>query len=128
MTLCSSFRHPYYPYCGADSGNEHIINTPLSAGTAGEAFRAAVSAQWLPKLEQFRPQMLFISAGFDAHRDDDMGGLALREADYAWVTEALKTFAEHHTGRRMVSVLEGGYALHALGRSVAAHIKVLTGL
>ncbi len=128
VMLCSSFRHPYYPYCGADSGNEHIINTPLSAGTSGEGFRAAVSEQWLPKLEQFMPQMLFISAGFDAHRDDDMGGLALREADYAWVTEQLKIFAEHYAQRRMVSVLEGGYSLHALGRSVTAHIKALSGL
>lgn len=128
VMLCSSFRHPYYPYCGADSGNEHIINTPLAAGTSGEVFRTTVSQQWLPALEKFAPQLLLISAGFDAHREDDMGGLALREADYAWVTEELKTFAQRHTERRIVSVLEGGYSLHALGRSVTAHIKVLSGL
>lgn len=128
VMLCSTFRHPYYPYCGADSGNEHIINVPLAAGASGEDFRAAVMQHWLPALEGFGPQMLFISAGFDAHREDDMGGLALREADYAWVTEELKKLAARYAGGRIVSVLEGGYALHALGRSAAAHIKVLSGL
>lgn len=128
VMLCSTFRHPYYPYCGADSGNEHIINVPLAAGASGEDFRAAVTQHWLPALEGFRPQMLFISAGFDAHREDDMGGLALREADYVWVTEELKKLAARYAGGRIVSVLEGGYALHALGRSAAAHIKVLSGL
>jgi acetoin utilization deacetylase AcuC-like enzyme len=128
VMLCSTFRHPYYPYSGADSGNQHIINVPLPAGTSGEAFRAAVTEQWLPALERFKPQMLFISAGFDAHREDDMGGFALREADYVWVTEALKDVAARHANSRIVSTLEGGYALHALGRSAAAHIKVLSDL
>ncbi|MDP1593251.1 MAG: histone deacetylase family protein [Gallionella sp.] len=128
VLLCSTFRHPYYPYCGAGSGNEHIINVPLAAGASGEDFRAAVTQHWLPALETFQPQMLFISAGFDAHREDDMGGLALREADYVWVTGQLKLLAEKYADRRIVSVLEGGYALDALGRSAAAHIKVLSGL
>jgi acetoin utilization deacetylase AcuC-like enzyme len=128
VMLCSTFRHPYYPYCGADSGNEHIINTPLAAGASGYDFRAAVSQSWLPALERFKPQLLLISAGFDAHREDDMGGLALRETDYIWVTEQLKALAAQHAERRIVSVLEGGYALGALGRSAAAHIKVLSGL
>lgn len=128
VMLCSTFRHPYYPYCGADSSNDHIINVPLVAGASGEDFRAAVLKQWLPALEEFKPQMLFISAGFDAHREDDMGGLALREADYVWVTEELKSLAVRHAERRIVSMLEGGYALHALGRSATAHIKVLSGL
>ncbi len=128
VMLCSSFRHPYYPYSGADSGNEHIINTPLAAGSNGAVFREVVERRWLPELERFRPQMLFISAGFDAHRDDDMGGLALREADYSWITERLVEVAARHAGRRIVSVLEGGYALSALGRSAAAHVRVLSGL
>ncbi len=100
----------------------------FAAGASGEDFRAAVTRQWLLALERFQPQMLFISAGFDAHREDDMVGLALREADYVWVTEELKALAARHAERRIVSVLEGGYALHALGRSAAAHIKVLSGL
>jgi acetoin utilization deacetylase AcuC-like enzyme len=128
VMLCSTFRHPYYPYCGADSGNPHIINVPLAAGASGADFREAVTQYWLPALAAFQPQLLFISAGFDAHREDDMGGLALREADYAWVTEQLKSLAATHSARRIVSVLEGGYALNALGRCAAAHIKVLSGL
>lgn len=128
VMLCSTFRHPYYPHCGAGSGNDHIINVPLPAGTTGEGFRAAVTEQWLPALERFRPQMLLISAGFDAHREDDMGGFGLREADYTWVTEKLREIAVRHAAGRIVSVLEGGYALHALGRSVVAHIRVLSGL
>jgi acetoin utilization deacetylase AcuC-like enzyme len=128
VMLCSTFRHPYYPYQGVDSANDHIINVPLAAGATGVEFRAAVSEHWLPALERFQPQMILISAGFDAHREDDMGGLALREADYAWITEILKELAHRHANGRIVSTLEGGYALHALGRSVLAHIKVLSGL
>ena len=128
VMLCSTFRHPYYPHCGANSGNDHIINVPLPAGTSGNEFRAAVTDRWLPALERFQPQMLFFSAGFDAHREDDMGGFGLREADYIWVTEQVKELAARHASCRIVSVLEGGYALHALGRSATAHIKVLSGL
>lgn len=128
VMLCSTFRHPYYPYCGADSGNEHIINVPLPAGTSSDEFRAAVTAHWLPALEEFRPQMLFISAGFDAHYEDDMGGLALTDADYVWVTEQIREVAARHAEKRIVSMLEGGYALPALGRCAAAHVKVLSGL
>lgn len=128
VMLCSTFRHPYYPYRGVESTNEHIINVPLHAGASGAEFRAAVSELWLPALEKFQPQLLLISAGFDAHREDDMGGLALREADYSWVTELLKDLAKRHASGRIVSTLEGGYALNALGRSVEAHIRGLIGL
>jgi len=128
VMLCSTFRHPYYPYEGIDSGNEHIINVPLAAGATGAEFRAAVTEKWLPALERFKPQLLLISAGFDAHREDDMGGLALLENDYSWVTEQLKDLAMRHAGGRIVSSLEGGYALHALGRSATAHVRVLGGL
>jgi acetoin utilization deacetylase AcuC-like enzyme len=128
VMLCSTFQYPFYPHSGADSGSEHIINVPLPAGTNGVGFRAAVWERWLPALEAFRPQMLFISAGFDAHVDDDMSGLALIEADYIWITEKLKALAQKWCEGRIVSVLEGGYDLGALGRSAAAHIKVLSGL
>jgi acetoin utilization deacetylase AcuC-like enzyme len=128
VMLCSTFQHPFYPYWGADSGNEHIINVPLSAGTGGEEFRAAVMQHWLPALERFQPELLLISAGFDAHRDDDMAMLNLTEPDYAWVTGMLKQIAAKYAQGRIVSVLEGGYELHALGRSALAHIKVLSGL
>lgn len=128
VMLCSTFQHPYYPYSGADSGNEHIINVPLPAGTDGAAFRAAVSERWLPTLEAFRPEMIFFSAGFDGHRDDDMAQFKLTEADYAWVTQQIKEIAARHAHGRIVSMLEGGYELHALGRSALAHIRELSGL
>jgi acetoin utilization deacetylase AcuC-like enzyme len=128
VMLCSTFQYPFYPYCGADSGNDHIINVPLAAGTGSEEFRAAVTQHWLPALEAFQPELLLISAGFDAHRDDDMASLKLTEADYAWVTEVLKRIAGKYAHGRIVSALEGGYELHALGRSALAHIKVLSGL
>jgi len=128
VMLCSTFRHPYYPYCGADSGNDHIINVPLAAGSSGKEFRHAVTEHWLPALERFQPQFLLISAGFDAHWEDDMGGLALKEADYFWVTETLREVARKHANKRIVSTLEGGYALHALGRSAMTHIKSLSEL
>jgi acetoin utilization deacetylase AcuC-like enzyme len=128
VMLCSTFRHPFYPYCGADSGNEHIINVPLPGGTASTEFRAAVTESWLPALDRFQPQMLFISAGFDAHREDDMGGFGLVDADYGWVTDQVKALADRHSNGRIVSVLEGGYELHALGRSAMYHLKSLSGL
>lgn len=128
IMLCSTFRHPFYPYKGADSGNGHIINVPLAARTSGAEFRNAITEHWLPALERFQPQFLFISAGFDAHYEDDMGGLALKEADYLWVTEALKQVAKKYAQGRIVSTLEGGYALHALGRCVMTHIKSLSEL
>jgi len=128
VMLCSTFRHPFYPYKGAESGNEHMINVPLAAGTRGPEFREAVTQHWLPALDRFQPEFLFISAGFDAHYEDDMGGLALKEADYLWVTELLKQVAKKYAQGRIVSVLEGGYSLHALGRCVMTHIKSLSEL
>jgi acetoin utilization deacetylase AcuC-like enzyme len=128
VMLCSTFQHPFYPYRGADSGNDHIINVPLAAGTGSVEFREAVTNIWMPALESFQPELLLISAGFDAHRDDDMSSLQFLDADYAWVTEQLKRVAEKHCRGRIVSVLEGGYELHALGRSAMQHVKVLSGL
>jgi len=128
VMLCSTFRHPFYPHTGAESGNDHIVNVPLAAGTRGTEFREAVTQHWLPALDRFQPEFLFVSAGFDAHYEDDMGGLALKEADYLWITETLKQVAKKHAQGRIVSVLEGGYALHALGRCVMTHIKSLSEL
>jgi len=127
VMLCSTFQHPFYPYSGADSGNAHIINVPLAAGTTSEGFRDAIERHWLPALEEFRPELLLISAGFDAHRDDDMSMLGLADADYDWITAKLMAVAERHAGKRIVSVLEGGYELNSLARSVLAHLKRLSG-
>ena len=124
--MVSTFQHPFYPNSGIAGRSERMVNIPLAAGSNGEKFRAAVSEFWLPSLVKFKPQMLFISAGFDAHRDDDLASLNLLEADYAWVTERMKEIAYKYAQNRIVSALEGGYALPALGRSVAAHLKVLS--
>jgi acetoin utilization deacetylase AcuC-like enzyme len=126
VMLCSTFQHPYYPYCGADSGNDHIINVPLPAMTDGRGFREAVERFWMPALEEFGPQMLFVSAGFDAHRDDPLAYLKLDDGDYRWVTERLMDVAARHSQGRVVSTLEGGYNTEALARCVVEHVRVLS--
>lgn len=125
VMLCSTFQHPFYPGVGADTVSDHIINVPLAAGTTGDEFRDAVTKQWLPALHQFAPQMIFISAGFDAHEDDDMSMMRLQTDDYAWVTQEILAIADKYANGRIVSTLEGGYELQALGQSVAAHLEVL---
>lgn len=127
VMLCSTFQHPYYPYSGADSGNDHIINVPLPAMTDGAGFRKAVQRFWIPALEKFKPQMVFVSAGFDAHRDDPLAYLKLDDEDYRWVTEELVDIAARHAQGRVVSTLEGGYNTDALGRCVVEHVRVLAG-
>ena len=128
VMLCSTFQHPYYPHSGADTASGHIVNVPLPAGTTGPAYREAFTAQIMPRLETHRPQMLFFSAGFDGHREDDMAQFGLVEADYAWITEQVMDVAARHAEGRIVSLLEGGYDLSSLGRSAAAHIKTLAAL
>jgi acetoin utilization deacetylase AcuC-like enzyme len=125
VMLCSTFQHPYYPHCGTDSGNEHIINVPLPAMTGGPGFRQAVEEVWLPALERFKPQLVFVSAGFDAHREDPLAYLNLEDEDYAWVTERLVQVAGRHAQGRVVSTLEGGYNTVTLGRCVVGHLEVL---
>ncbi len=125
VLMVSTFEHPFYPFSGTEHPADNMVNVPLSAGDCGEEFRRAVSGAWLPALHRFRPEMIFVSAGFDAHREDDMANLGLVEADYAWVTSELVALASQYAQGRIVSVLEGGYALSALGRSVVAHVRSL---
>jgi acetoin utilization deacetylase AcuC-like enzyme len=125
ILMVSTFQHPFYQSSGIEGRSERMVNIPLAAGSAGKEFRAAVTELWLPALERFAPQMLFVSAGFDAHRDDAMAMLRLSETDYAWVTQQLRSVAARHAQGRIVSVLEGGYQLGALARSVAAHLENL---
>lgn len=127
VLFCSTFQHPFYPNTGSDIRSQHIVNVPLPAGTDGPAFRNAVTSHWLPRLEAFQPELILISAGFDAHIEDDMAGLRLVDQDFAWVTSEVKKIADKYAKGRIVSTLEGGYALSALGRSVAAHINALLG-
>ena len=128
VLMASTFQHPFYPYSGTDSPAANMVNVPLAAGAGSSAFREAVNKEWLPALEEFGPQLVLFSAGFDAHAEDDMAMLRLADADYAWVTEQVKALAERHSQGRIVSVLEGGYALSALGRSVVQHLRVLAEL
>ena len=128
VLMASTFQHPFYPYSGTEDPAPNMVNVPLSAGAGSREFREAVREAWLPALEDFRPQLILFSAGFDAHVEDDMAMLRFTDADYGWVTEQLKPVAERHGEGRMVSLLEGGYALSALGRSAVQHIRVLAGL
>ncbi len=125
VLMASFFQHPFYPYSGTVNPAPNMINVPLAAGSGGAAAKQAIEAQWLPALEEFKPEMVLISAGFDAHREDLLGGMALVEDDYEWMTREMMAVAARHSQQRVVSMLEGGYNLAALGRSAVAHVKTL---
>ena len=125
VLMCSFFQHPLYPDSGAVPKGTNMVNVPVAPYTRGPAVRQTILDMWMPALERFEPQMIFISAGFDAHREDDLGQMALVEDDYAWITRELMQVARRHAQGRIVSCLEGGYCLSALARSVAAHLRVL---
>lgn len=128
ILMLSFFQHPFYPEGGSHSRASNLVNLPVPAYTKGPQIRELVNTQWLPRLEAYKPEMIFISAGFDAHRDDDLGQMGLLESDFAWMTERIKTVADRHAQGRIVSCLEGGYNLDALARSVEAHVRVLADL
>lgn len=125
LLMCSFFQHPLYPYSGAVPKGTNMVNVPIPPYTRGPAVREAIESMWLPALDAFKPELVIISAGFDAHREDDLGQLGLVEADYEWITKRLVDVAQRHAQGRIVSCLEGGYNLSALARSVAAHVRVL---
>jgi len=122
VLVCSSFQENFYPHRYLDFSNDHIRNTPLPRGATGNEFRRAIEEVWLPAIEAHKPDLLLISAGFDAHRDDPLGELSLVEDDYTWVTKQLLAAADQHCQGRVVSTLEGGYDLDALASSVEAHV------
>ena len=128
ILMVSFFQHPFYPYGGATSNASNLLNTPVPAYTKGESIRDLVASSWIPALDAFRPELLLISAGFDAHRQDDLGQMGLVESDYEWITLQLMEVAARHAQGRIVSCLEGGYNLDALARSVEAHVRVLAGI
>jgi acetoin utilization deacetylase AcuC-like enzyme len=127
VLMCSIFETGLYPFSGENSTAKNMVNVGLPARSGSDKFREAVTSQWLPALEAFQPELIYISAGFDGHREDDMGNLGLVEADYEWVTRQLMNMANRHCKGRMISCLEGGYVLSPLARSTAAHVKVLIG-
>jgi acetoin utilization deacetylase AcuC-like enzyme len=128
VLMASIFQDHLYPFSGGVPLGTNMVNVPVPAYTRGMEVRELIEANWMPRLDAFRPQMIFISAGFDAHRDDDLGQLGLVEADYEWITLRIKSVADRHAKGRIVSCLEGGYNLGALARSVATHLRVLAGV
>ncbi|GAA4006420.1 histone deacetylase family protein [Comamonas faecalis] len=126
--MVSIFQHPFFPYSGDQNPAPNMLNVPVPAYTKGMDVRDIVEMMWIPRLEAFRPEMIFISAGFDAHREDDMGQLGLTEQDYTWITMRIKDIARRFSSNRIVSCLEGGYMLGPLARSVEAHVRVLADL
>jgi acetoin utilization deacetylase AcuC-like enzyme len=125
VLMASIFQDQLYPFSGGVPMGDNMVNLPIPAYTRGGEVRELIEANWMPRLEAFKPEMIFISAGFDAHREDDLGQLGLVEADYEWITRRIVDVARRHSRGRIVSCLEGGYALSALARSVAAHLRVL---
>ena len=127
LFFASSHQFPLYPGTGAadETGMGNVVNAPLPAGTDGAGFRRAFETRILPALDAFAPELVLVSAGFDAHRADPLAGLELEEPDYAWVTARLLELAQRHAQGRLVSVLEGGYDLKALAGSAAAHVETL---
>jgi acetoin utilization deacetylase AcuC-like enzyme len=128
VLMVSTFQSRLYPFNGEEARGPNMCNVPLPPYSDGSALRDAVTSRWLPALRAFRPQALFVSAGFDAHRDDDMSQLGWTDTDYGWVTQQLADFADEACEGRIVSVLEGGYDLPALGRSVEQHVRSLLDL
>ncbi len=126
--MVSFYQAPLYPYSGNERQRAHMVNVPVPAGTGGEAVRKLITDQWLPALHAHKPQMIFISAGFDAHLDDPLGDMELVEDDYTWITQQIMAVAREHANGRIVSFLEGGYNTSALARSVVAHVKALAEL
>ena len=125
VLVCSSFQYPYYPGIRQRVDRPNIVNTPLPAGAGSSAFRAAIERDWLSALESHRPQLILISAGFDAHADDPLAGLELLDDDYRWITAFIVDAANRFAAGRIVSTLEGGYDLNALARSAALHVRGL---
>ncbi len=126
VLMVGFYQHPFYPYTLLNPQPSNMLNVPLTAYTKGDEVKRVVQEQWLPRLEAHRPEMIFISAGFDAHRDDDMGQMLLKEADYGWITQRIVELARKHAQGRIVSCLEGGYDLRSLSTSVEAHLRALT--
>ena len=127
ILMVGFYQHPFYPYGGARYQAPNLVNVPVPAHTRGDVVRQLVETQWMPRLNEHRPELILISAGFDAHREDDLGQMGLVEADYVWMTHRLMEVARLYSQGRIVSSLEGGYNLSALGRSVEAHVRALAG-
>jgi acetoin utilization deacetylase AcuC-like enzyme len=128
ILMVSFYQHPFYPVGGSKSNAANLVNLPVPAYTRGMDVRELIEMAWMHRLEAHRPEMIFISAGFDAHRDDDLGQMGLVEQDYVWMTHRIMDVARRHAKGRIVSCLEGGYNLGALARSVEEHVRAMAEL
>ena len=125
VMLCSTFQHPFYPHRGFDTRTATMINVPLAANAEGKQYQQAFNQEFLPALNQFKPEIIYVSAGFDAHIDDPLAGMQLVNKDYAWITSFIKQVAKQHAQGKIVSLLEGGYHLPALAQAANTHISVM---
>ena len=125
VLFCSSFQHPFYPASRFSTNNPHILNVPLPAGTDSAQYRQAIQKKWFKAIEDFKPELIFFSAGFDGHQSDGMSDFMLTNEDYAWLTQQIKKIAQSTCQGRMISILEGGYDLATLGEACASHVKAL---
>lgn len=125
VLFCSSFQHPFYPAYNYSTTNPHILNVPLPAGTNSVRYRQAIQKKWFKAIEDFKPELIFFSAGFDGHQSDGMSDFMLTNEDYAWLTQQIKKIAQSTCQGRMISILEGGYDLATLGEACASHVKAL---
>lgn len=125
VMLCSTFQHPFYPHRGTESRSATMVNVPLAAKSGRNEFQLAFEQTFLPALNQFKPEIIYISAGFDAHKEDPLADLALDDSDYIWITAFIKKIAAQFSEGRIVSSLEGGYHLKSLANAVSAHIETL---
>ena len=128
VLFCSTFEHPFFPFTVVPPNTANRVNVPLHATATGKEFRAAVTDHWIPAIERFEPEMIFVSAGFDAHVADDMSHVSLTDADYRWVAEQIVGVAAGSASGRIVSTLEGGYELNSLARCVETHVRILMGI
>ena len=127
VLVCNAYQYPLYPFWANGGGDDNIVDAPLHPLSGGREFREAVLAKWQPALARFRPELILVSAGFDAHRDDPLAQLELLEDDYRWIGAQAREWAESSAEGRVVAMLEGGYQLNALGASVVAFLEGMTG-
>ncbi|WP_047549852.1 histone deacetylase family protein [Methylotenera sp. G11] len=125
VMLCSTFQHPFYPHRGAETRSDRMLNIPLPAKSGRREFQQAFEQEFLPALDQFKPEIIYVSAGFDAHADDPLADMGLTDADYGWMTQFIRQVAARHAQDRVISSLEGGYNLGTLGGAVCSHVEAL---
>jgi acetoin utilization deacetylase AcuC-like enzyme len=125
VLVCSSFQNHFYPHRFLDFRNDHIISTPMVSGTNSKVFRALIERDWIPNIEKHKPDLIFVSAGFDAHEEDPLAEICLKDDDFRWISRLLADLSNQFSKGRLISSLEGGYELDALARSAKLHVEAI---